>query len=203
MRSIERGSRFTVGLSDADRVEVTVVVDAPFPGADGLVRAGLLDEAIARDAVLVQVAHGDRVLFAGTWMGRTAAQRQLADGSSHLDPVPAAQAPRLDPPIVVTGSDPAARLVWGPVVRPVSLAGAVSVPQSCRPQLHTARELARLSLIALNRRDEINSVLWRDPARDVPWGDVRLSPHGRTLLRLADLDPSIGYERALAAASGR
>lgn len=145
------------------------------------------------EALLVDVAVGGRLVLPGAWV-----QGEVLTRGEPLPPAPV-RAADLRPPAVIAGTPEAAELHWGETVWRLDLGGAVAIPDAARADPHPLSRLRRLALVASGRRDEIGLTLWRDPAFEVPWQDVRLLPRATSWFELAQVPPGMRYADAEAA----
>lgn len=177
-----------------DRAEVRLIA---VPRRDLAVR-GVLTAALApfADAHLVEVRVDGRPVLPGAWV-----QTEVLARGEPLPPVPV-RAEDLRPPAVVVGDGPAAALIWGETVWPLGFDGGgptAAVPASARPDPHPLSRLRRLALVAAGRRGEVGLTLWRDPAFEVPWQDVRLLPQAAWWFEVAGVPAGMRYADAEAA----
>lgn len=157
-----------------------------------LVRAGSLAAPLQpfADALLVEVSVGGRVVMPGAWVEPAVLQQGRPSPRTQVVPQD------LRFPAVVAGSGSSAALHWGETVWPLPFDDTVAVPSACRAGIHSAAQLRRLALVAAGRRNDVALTLWRDPAFEVPWHDVRLVPHARWWFEMADVPPTATYRDA-------
>lgn len=184
------GTRVRIALTDRTGDEAVVRVIAA-PQRD-LTHAGRLSPALApfADALLVDVAVGERTVLPGAWV-----EREVLGRGAPIAPVPVSAAD-LRPPAVITGTTDRAALCWGETVWPLELGGVVAIPEAARPGPHPLSRLRRLLLIGLGRRHEIALTLWQAADFEVPWHDVRLLPHASRWFELAGVPPGTRYADA-------
>ncbi|GAA4527555.1 hypothetical protein GCM10023160_23960 [Brachybacterium paraconglomeratum] len=184
------GTRVRITLSDRpDDTAVVRVIAAP---RRDMARTGALSVPLQpfAESILVDVSVGEKALLPGAWV-----QQEVLERGAPLAPVPVSAAD-LRPPAVISGAAEHASLYWGETVWPLDLGGVVAIPASARPDPHPLSRLRRLTLIAAGRREEIGLTLWRDPAFDVPWQDVRLLPRAASWFELAQVPPGMRYADA-------
>ncbi len=158
-----------------------------------LLRNGTLPAPLApfRDALLVEVTDGSRVLLPGAWV--------QTEVFTHCEPAPRRrwQLEDLRLPAVLWGDGTEAELHWGETVWPMPLQGGIRIPESCRARPHSTAMLRRLSLVAAGRRGDVGLTLWQQSDFDVPWQDVRLVPHAAWWFEIAQVPPTLCYREAV------
>lgn len=194
------GTRVRIALTDRAGDQAVVRVIAA-PRRD-MAHGGRLSPALApfAEALLVDVSLGERMILPGAWV-----EREVLERGTPLAPVPVTSAD-LRPPAVIAGTVEDAALCWGETVWPLDLGGVVAIPDSGRAGPHPLSRLRRLALVAAGRREEIALTLWRDPAFEVPWHDVRLLPRAASWFELAQVPPGMRYadaERSQGVGRGR
>lgn len=184
------GTRVRIALGDPAGDEAVVRVIAA-PRRD-LVREGRLAAPLQpfADALLVDVALGGRMLLPGAWV-----QPEVLERGTPISPTPVAAAD-LRPPAVIAGTSDDAQLHWGETVWPLDLGGVVAIPDAARAEPHPLSRLRRLVLVAAGRRQDIRLTMWRDPAFETPWHDVRLLPRAASWFELAQVPPGMRYADA-------
>lgn len=184
------GTRVRIMLTDRPGDTAVVRVIA-VPRRD-MTRGGLLSVPLQpfAESLLVDVSVGETPLLPGAWV-----QQEVLERGTPLAPVPVSAAD-LRPPAVISGAAEQASLHWGETVWPLDLGGVVAVPAASRADPHPLSRLRRLTLIAAGRREEIGLTLWRDPAFEVPWQDVRLLPRAASWFELAQVPPGMRYADA-------
>lgn len=184
------GTRVRITLSDRPGDTAVVRVIA-VPRRD-MARGGLLGIPLQpfAESILVDVSVGERTLLPGAWV-----QQEVLERGTPLAPVPVTAAD-LRPPAVISGPPEQASLHWGETVWPLDLGGVVAIPAASRADPHPLSRLRRLALIAAGRRAEIGLTLWRDPAFEIPWQDVRLLPRAGSWFELAQVPPGMRYADA-------
>lgn len=184
------GTRVRIPLTDRPGDEAVVRVIAA-PRRD-MARGGVLSPVLEpfADALLVDVAVGGSLLLPGAWV-----QPEVLERGTAIAPTPVTAAD-LRPPAVIAGTPERAALCWGETVWSLDLGGVVSIPDSARADPHPLSRLRRLTLVAAGRRDEIALTLWRDPAFEIPWQDVRLLPRAASWFELAQVPPGLRYADA-------
>lgn len=184
------GTRVRITLSDRPGDTAVVKVIA-VPRRD-MSRSGQLSVSLQpfAESILVDVSVGEKLLLPGAWV-----QHEVLERGTPLAPVPV-KAADLRPPAVISGTAEGAHLHWGETVWPLDLGGVVAIPAASRADPHPLSRLRRLTLIAAGRRAEIGLTLWRDPAFEVPWQDVRLLPRAASWFELAQVPPGMRYADA-------
>lgn len=184
------GTRVRITLSDRHGDTAVVKVIA-VPRRD-MSRSGQLSVPLQpfAESILVDVSVGEKLLLPGAWV-----QHEVLERGTPLAPVPV-KAADLRPPAVIRGTAEGAHLHWGETVWPLDLGGVVAIPAASRADPHPLSRLRRLTLIAAGRRAEIGLTLWRDPAFEVPWQDVRLLPRAASWFELAQVPPGMRYADA-------
>ncbi|WP_114854734.1 hypothetical protein [Brachybacterium sp. YJGR34] len=184
------GTRVTVPLTEhPGDLAVVRVITAP---RRDLTRAGRLSVPLQpfADALLVDVAVDGRLVLPGAWV-----QHEVLERGAPLHPTPVSAAD-LRPPAVLVGTPEQAALHWGETVWPLELGGAVGIPPAARADPHPLSRLRRLLMVATGRREQIGLTLWRDPAFEIPWQDVRLLPRAAAWFELAQVPPGLRYADA-------
>lgn len=184
------GVRVRIALTDRPGDHAVVRVIA-VPRRD-MVRDGALSVPLQpfADALLVDVSVEGRVLLPGAWV-----QPEVLERGAPIAPTPVGAAD-LRPPAVLAGTPDRAALHWGETVWPLDLGGAVTIPEAGRADPHPLSRLRRLILVAAGRRAEIALTMWRDPAFEIPWQDVRLLPRAAAWFDLAQVPPGMRYADA-------
>lgn len=184
------GTRVRIPLTERPGDEAVVRVIA-VPRRD-LAHGGRLSPVLApfADALLVDVSAAGRTLLPGAWV-----ETEVLERGAPIAPLPTTAAD-LRPPAVIAGTPDRAALCWGETIWPLDLGGVVAIPDSARPSPHPLSRLRRLALVAAGRREEINLTLWRDPALEIPWHDVRMLPRAAAWFELAQVPPGMRYADA-------
>ena len=184
------GTRVRIALTDrpGDSAEVRVIAA---PRRD-MSRSGVLSAPLQpfAEALLVDVSVGERTLIPGAWV-----QPEVLERGTPLAPTPVTAAD-LRPPAVIRGCSEQAQLHWGETVWPLDLGGAVAIPEAARADPHPLSRLRRLAMVASGRRQEVGLTLWRDPAFEIPWQDVRLMPRAAAWFDLAQVHSGMRYAEA-------
>ncbi|MGY5764491.1 hypothetical protein ACXET9_04730 [Brachybacterium sp. DNPG3] len=175
-----------------DRAEVRVVAA---PRRDLVRNGGPLSAPLrpAADALLVDVRVGGRTVIPGAWV-----QREVMERGEPIAPRSVTEQD-LRPPAVIVGDSPEAVLHWGETVWPLPLGPTLAIPASARLSPHPLSRLRRLALVAAGRRAEVGLTLWRDPAFEIPWHDVRMLPHASWWFDSAQVPAGMRYADAEAA----
>lgn len=190
--------RFEVGSAIAlpltDRPGDTAVVRVlGVPRRDLLIDGVLPDPLVPfAEAVLVDVTVDGRTVLPGAWI-----QPRALDAGEPCS-APPVTAADLRLPAVVHGDGSQAELHWGATRWPLPFDDSVEVPRTCRASAHSSATLRRLALVAAGRRHEIPLTIWRDPAFEIPWHDVRLAPRASWWFELAQVPLGMRYRDALA-----
>ncbi|WP_394214626.1 hypothetical protein [Brachybacterium vulturis] len=184
------GTRVRIALTDRPGDQAVVRVIA-VPRRD-LSHGGRLSPALApfSEALLVDVSVAGRTLLPGAWV-----EREVLERGAPIAPTPV-RAADLRPPAVIAGTTEQAALCWGETVWPLDLGGVVAIPDSSRAGPHPLSRLRRLVLVASGRRAEIALTLWRDPAFEIPWQDVRMLPRAAAWFELAQVPAGMRYADA-------